>query len=84
MSAAERHLAVVRAHKAGWLLYEPRIYDVENFRGVSLNDAGIVKVAELTRPWWRPIVSIIAHDARTVVLSVASAVATVVVLSLLD
>ena len=91
MTEGQLNAAIAQAKGAGWLLgVGPGMG--QNLRGdwsgLGLSAAGLAKVADLTRPWWRTALAALGGDVRTVlvagIIAVVSAVLTTLVLNLLD
>ena len=92
MTEGQLNAAVAQAQEAGWLLgVGPGIWrglGGGDWSGLGLSAAGLAKMADLTRPWWRTALAALGGDVRTVlvagIIAVVSAVLTTLVLNLLD
>lgn len=80
----QRYLTVKHLEEEGWLRRKPRYFAIEDYRGIWLNDDGRTKATVFKEPRWRPPLLSIGRRAETVVLSVVSAVATVLVVGLIS
>src|SRR5574341_1732661 len=72
-----RYLAVKHLEEEDWLRRNPRYFAMEDYRGIWLNEHGRAKAIALKEPRWRPLLVSMVRRVETVLLSVVSAIATV-------
>ena len=83
---SERDLdwAIERARVDGWLMDDDLLdRSLDNkWHGIRPSNAGLEKVTELTRPWWRTVIAALSGDVRTILIAAITAVVISLILRL--